>query len=242
MRRICPKCGNNTFITSAHVMQDWEVEAEGNYLDTVNGCVQVDQDPDQDNSWSCSRCGTEAINEEAFTYDQNKFTIHWVNNDPVSHVEYCGQNIGNEGYISVCREGNTIHIELFDSKKAQISKTSLYKEMSGTAMNEIPFILEALFGTYGVKMSVSCNYLYWYELVGPDWKEKDRYIQYHPDDNNIWSYMQSQGHSCDCGSKLFHYEENNGRIEAHCNACGKLIGEPFTEDRCKIIRSEGIWR
>lgn len=177
MRRICPKCGNNTFITSAHVMQDWEVDAEGNYLDTVNGCVQVDQDPDQDNSWSCSRCGTEAINEEAFTYDQNKFTIHWVNNDPVSHVEYCGQNIGNEGYISVCREGNTIHIELFDSKKAQISKTSLYKEMSGTAMNEIPFILEALFGTYGVKMSVSCNYLYWYELVGPDWKEKDRYIQ-----------------------------------------------------------------
>lgn len=242
MRRICPKCGNNTFITSAHVMQDLEVDAEGNYLDTVNGCVQVDQDPDQDNSWSCSRCGTEAINEEAFTYDQNKFTIHWVNNDPVSHVEYCGQNIGNEGYISVCREGNTIHIELFDSKKAQISKTSLYKEMSGTAMNEIPFILEALFGTYGVKMSVSCNYLYWYELVGPDWKEKDRYIQYHPDDNNIWSYMQSQGHSCDCGSKLFHYEENNGRIEAHCNACGKLIGEPFTEDRCKIIRSEGIWR
>ena len=242
MRRICPKCGNNTFITSAHVMQDWEVDAEGNYLDTVNGCVQVDQDPDQDNSWSCSRCGTEAINEEAFTYDQNKFTIHWVNNDPVSHVEYCGQNIGNEGYISVCREGNTIHIELFDSKKAQISKTSLYKEMSGTAMNEIPFILEALFGTYGVKMSVSCNYLYWYELVGPDWKEKDRYIQYHPDDNNIWSYMQSQGHSCDCGSKLFHYEENNGRIEAHCNACGKLIGEPFTEDRCKIICSEGIWR
>ena len=36
MRRICPKCGNNTFITSAHVMQDWEVDAEGNYLDTVS--------------------------------------------------------------------------------------------------------------------------------------------------------------------------------------------------------------
>lgn len=47
---------------------------------------------------------------------------------------------------------------------------------------------------------------------------------------------------CSCGSKCFHYEENNGRIEAHCNACRKLIGEPFTEDRCKIIRSEGIWR
>ena len=50
MRRICPKCGNNIFITSAHVMQDWEVDAEGNYLDTVNGCVQVDQEPDQYNS------------------------------------------------------------------------------------------------------------------------------------------------------------------------------------------------
>lgn len=242
MRRICPKCGNNTFITSAHVMQDWEVDAEGNYLDTVNECVQIDQEPDQDNSWSCSRCGTEAINEEAFTYDQNKFTIHWVNNDSVSHVEYCGQNIGNEGYISVCREENTIHIELFNSRKMLISKTSLYKKTSGTAMNEIPFILEALFGTFGVKIAGIGNYLYWYEIVGPDWKEKTHYIQYHPDDNNIWSYMHSQGHSCDCGSKLFHYEENNGRIEAHCNACGKLIGEPFTEDRCKVIRSEGIWR
>lgn len=47
MRRICPKCGNNIFITSAHVIQDWEVDAEENYLDTVNGCVQVDQEPDQ---------------------------------------------------------------------------------------------------------------------------------------------------------------------------------------------------
>ena len=95
------------------------------------------------------------------------------------------------------------------------------------------------------KMIYSFTYYtedYHTDFSDPDWKEKTHYIQYHPDDNNIWSYMQSQGHSCDCGSKYFHYEENNERIEAHCNACGKLIGEPFTEDRCKIIRSEGIWR
>lgn len=39
MKMICPKCGGNEFITTAHVMQDWKVNASGNYLETINGCV-----------------------------------------------------------------------------------------------------------------------------------------------------------------------------------------------------------
>lgn len=47
MKMICPKCGGNEFITTAHVMQDWKVDASGNYLETINGCVQVDRNPIQ---------------------------------------------------------------------------------------------------------------------------------------------------------------------------------------------------
>ena len=55
MKMICPKCGGNEFITTAHVMQDWKVNASGNYLETINGCVQVDRNPDPDNIWTCCR-------------------------------------------------------------------------------------------------------------------------------------------------------------------------------------------
>lgn len=98
MRRICPKCGNNTFITSAHVMQDWEVDAEGNYLDTVNGCVQVDQDPDQDNSWSCSRCGE--YPEDNFTKLFSAYGIRKSLDDPKFSEFYYP---GNENaFLSNC--------------------------------------------------------------------------------------------------------------------------------------------
>lgn len=58
---ICPNgCPNATFITAAHVMQDWEVDAEGEFLKTVDDCAQVDHGPDNGNIWACSRCGAEA--------------------------------------------------------------------------------------------------------------------------------------------------------------------------------------
>ena len=53
----CPKCGGDRFIITAHVIQDWEVDEHGNWISTVNDCVEVTHFPDDDDCWECSVCG-----------------------------------------------------------------------------------------------------------------------------------------------------------------------------------------
>lgn len=61
LKAICPKDENhNEFITVAHVMQDWKVDSEGNWLDTIDESVEVSFKPNPDNIWTCAICGTEA--------------------------------------------------------------------------------------------------------------------------------------------------------------------------------------
>jgi len=58
---ICPNgCKNATFSTTAHVMQNWDVDALGNFIACTNDCDQVDKGPDNDNVWFCNACGAEA--------------------------------------------------------------------------------------------------------------------------------------------------------------------------------------
>jgi len=40
-RHICPKCGGKTFITSAVICQDWEVDEYGEYINVEKECTQV---------------------------------------------------------------------------------------------------------------------------------------------------------------------------------------------------------
>lgn len=61
MRAVCPENSNHkTFITTAHVVQDWQVDERGNYLDTVSDCIEVSAAPDKDNVWVCFKCGATA--------------------------------------------------------------------------------------------------------------------------------------------------------------------------------------
>ena len=60
-RHICPKCGGKTFYTTAHIMQEWRVDEDGNFLDVSEGCIDVDSEPDDDNSWFCATCGEEGV-------------------------------------------------------------------------------------------------------------------------------------------------------------------------------------
>jgi len=60
-KHICPKCGNETFYTSAHVVQEWLVDKNGEYLETSEDCLEVAADPDDDNIWTCAKCGAEAV-------------------------------------------------------------------------------------------------------------------------------------------------------------------------------------
>lgn len=62
-RHICPKCGGRTFETTAHVMQSWTVDADGDFLSVRDDCLQVTHEPDDGNIWTCVRCGAEAVVE-----------------------------------------------------------------------------------------------------------------------------------------------------------------------------------
>lgn len=41
-------------------MQDWEVNAEGEFIEVVADCLEVTHHPDNGNVWTCNVCGTEA--------------------------------------------------------------------------------------------------------------------------------------------------------------------------------------
>lgn len=57
---VCPNhCGAH-FDVTVHVTQDWEVDAEGNFEKTLNEAVEVTHGPQEDDCWTCSKCGSEA--------------------------------------------------------------------------------------------------------------------------------------------------------------------------------------
>jgi ribosomal protein S27AE len=59
-RKKCPKCGAGVFYVSAHVIQDWEVDEYGNFINTIDDCVEVTHHPDDNDLWECVKCGCNA--------------------------------------------------------------------------------------------------------------------------------------------------------------------------------------
>ena len=62
--KICPKCGHDNFYVTAHVTQDWVVDGEGYFISSINDCVEVTHEPDDDDLWQCAGCGYEASGRE----------------------------------------------------------------------------------------------------------------------------------------------------------------------------------
>lgn len=60
-KHVCPNGCNSTFFTVDHVMQEWEVDAYGNFIKTTEDCILVSHNPEDGNVWTCSKCGMEAI-------------------------------------------------------------------------------------------------------------------------------------------------------------------------------------
>lgn len=52
----CPKCGGTKFLVTAHVTQDWYVDENGEFLETVKECDQVAHYPDDEDIWICAQC------------------------------------------------------------------------------------------------------------------------------------------------------------------------------------------
>lgn len=42
----CPKCGNTTFIATAHVTQTWLVDEDGDFIEAKSDCDEVTHAPD----------------------------------------------------------------------------------------------------------------------------------------------------------------------------------------------------
>ena len=60
MRARCPNNEeHDRFMTVAHISQDWEVDAEGEFIKVI-GDGEIVASPRSDNIWTCSICGAEA--------------------------------------------------------------------------------------------------------------------------------------------------------------------------------------
>lgn len=61
LKHICPRCGGTTFETVAHITQTWKVDEYGNFLLGLSECDEVIHWPNNDNTWTCSVCGTDGL-------------------------------------------------------------------------------------------------------------------------------------------------------------------------------------
>ena len=52
----CPKCGCEVFYVTAHVTQDWKVDAHGDFMDVIDDCVEVTHFPQDYDLWECAQC------------------------------------------------------------------------------------------------------------------------------------------------------------------------------------------
>ena len=67
LKVTCPNSPkHNRFSTTAHVMQDWLVDKDGEFVKCLDQCVQVDNEPEYGNTFTCmcmvkgKCCGAEA--------------------------------------------------------------------------------------------------------------------------------------------------------------------------------------
>lgn len=60
----CPECGCEKFYVTAHVVEEWLVDANGDYIDTHESCVDIAHYPDDEDIWTCSNCSHEGAGSE----------------------------------------------------------------------------------------------------------------------------------------------------------------------------------
>lgn len=53
----CPKCGCEEFYVTAHVVEEWLVDADGHYIEATGPALEVVHYPDNEDIWVCVECG-----------------------------------------------------------------------------------------------------------------------------------------------------------------------------------------
>lgn len=60
-KAYCPdNPDHDRFIATAHVVEDWIVDREGNWMDT-NACTDTLRSPSTEDVWTCAECYAEAV-------------------------------------------------------------------------------------------------------------------------------------------------------------------------------------
>ena len=57
---VCPNGCHAALSTTAHVMQDWKVDLEGNFIEVLDDALETVSSPNPDNIWTCLKCGADA--------------------------------------------------------------------------------------------------------------------------------------------------------------------------------------
>lgn len=100
-KHICPQCGNNTFITTAHVVQDWKVDENGNFIECIE-TTETTHPPDDGNIWTCAKCGAEAVIPKKEKTPGKNITIESCENVPhYVNTEMTYLTRSSENYKSV---------------------------------------------------------------------------------------------------------------------------------------------
>lgn len=53
----CPKCGCKQFYVTAHVVEEWLVDANGYFIETTGLALEVAHYPNNEDIWVCTDCG-----------------------------------------------------------------------------------------------------------------------------------------------------------------------------------------
>lgn len=60
-KHICPICGGTTFFTVATVLQEWRVNADGEFEAVNADSLETVCEPDDGNIWTCTHCGSDGV-------------------------------------------------------------------------------------------------------------------------------------------------------------------------------------
>ena len=64
MKKMCPKCGYRKFVVSQHVVQSIIVDENGNFIGEISSCDEITHAADDDDMWTCNKCGYSAAGSE----------------------------------------------------------------------------------------------------------------------------------------------------------------------------------
>ena len=65
MKLTCPKSKRHKrFAASAHIVQDWQVDSDCDFVKVLEDCTDVIHSPDKDDVITCLTCGADAIKED----------------------------------------------------------------------------------------------------------------------------------------------------------------------------------